>query len=193
MAGKSTFKMWIVFVLFIEVLIIGAGPHAAKAGPITPSPLRYTPECILQAVLKYKNATPRLDLPIPKIYLGSETTLRQMRDALYPHQWTALPTEFSNAYAYKQGRNEIYLLDDAKYNAKHGRYTDDSLAHELIHFVQVKYQNADLSQDEFVAKLLAADADGSLCDGSMVKQPKIRIGTKMQFKVAKLKDIVREL
>jgi hypothetical protein len=57
----------------------------------------------------------------------------------------------------------------------------------------VKRSKSTITQDEFVAKLMAADASGSLCDGSMVKQPKIRIGTKLQFKVAKLKDVVREL
>lgn len=57
----------------------------------------------------------------------------------------------------------------------------------------IKRSKSEISQEEFVAKLMAADANGSLCDGSMVKQPKIRIGTKLQFKVAKLKDVVREL
>lgn len=57
----------------------------------------------------------------------------------------------------------------------------------------VKRAESKISQEEFVTKLMATDANGSLCDGSMVKQPKIRIGTKLQFRVAKLKDVVREL
>lgn len=57
----------------------------------------------------------------------------------------------------------------------------------------VKRAKSDISKDEFVAKLMAADANGSLCDGSMVKQPKIRLGTKLRYKVAKLKDVVRAL
>jgi hypothetical protein len=57
----------------------------------------------------------------------------------------------------------------------------------------VKRAKSDISQEEFIAKLMAADADGSLCDGSMVKQPKIKIGTKLQFKVAQLKDVVKRL
>ncbi len=156
MAGKQLYRI-LAFTAYTLAIIFSFSIAAlsdskdANAGPTrkNTAPLRYAPECSLQAVLKYKNVTPRADIPIPIIYLGSETTLRQMTDALYPHQWTSPPAEFSNAFAYKNGRNEIYLLDDPKYNAKHGRFTDDSLAHELIHFVQIRYQNADLTQDDF--------------------------------------------
>ena len=55
----------------------------------------------------------------------------------------------------------------------------------------LKKSKTDLSKDEFLSKLLAADADGTLCDGTMVKQPRIKIGTKLKYKVAKLKDLVR--
>lgn len=57
----------------------------------------------------------------------------------------------------------------------------------------VKKSKVDLSKEEFLAKLLAADADGTLCDGTMVKQPRIKIGPKLKFKVAKLKDLVRNV
>lgn len=62
---------------------------------------------------------------------------------------------------------------------------------EKLYAKFAKRSKSELSQDEFTEKLLAADADGSLCNGSLVEQPRIRLGTKMQFKVAKLKDIVR--
>lgn len=55
----------------------------------------------------------------------------------------------------------------------------------------VKKSKVDLSKEEFMTKLLAADADGTLCDGTMVKQPRIKFGTKLKYKVAKLKDLVR--
>lgn len=64
---------------------------------------------------------------------------------------------------------------------------------EQLYKKYVKRAKSDISKEEFLSKLMMADANGSLCDGSMVKQPSIRIGTKMQFKVAKLKDVVREL
>lgn len=55
----------------------------------------------------------------------------------------------------------------------------------------LKKSAIDLSKEDFIAKLMEADANGKLCDGTMVKQPKIKIGTKLKFKVAKLKDLVR--
>ncbi len=57
----------------------------------------------------------------------------------------------------------------------------------------VKKSKLDLSKEEFMSKLLEADADGTLCDGSMVHQPRVRIGTKLKFKVAKLKDVVANM
>jgi len=53
-----------------------------------------------------------------------------------------------------------------------------------------------LTQDAFVAELLNHDKDGSLCDGSMVKQPwffKKSRGNKLKFRVASNKDFVRYL
>lgn len=57
----------------------------------------------------------------------------------------------------------------------------------------LKKSAVDLSREEFVAKLMEADANSELCDGTMVKQPRIKIGTKLKYKVAKLKDLVRSL
>lgn len=60
-----------------------------------------------------------------------------------------------------------------------------------LHAKYLKKSKLDLSKDEFLTKLMEADADGTLCDGTYVKQPRIRIGTKLKFKVAKLKDVVK--
>lgn len=57
----------------------------------------------------------------------------------------------------------------------------------------LKHSKVDISRDGFMEKLLKADADGTLCDGTMVKQPRIKIGTKLKYKVAKLKDLVRNV
>jgi uncharacterized membrane protein YhiD involved in acid resistance len=64
---------------------------------------------------------------------------------------------------------------------------------QRLHQKYLKKSNTDLPKDEFIARLMAADANGTLCDGTMVKRPRIRIGSKLKFKVAKLKDLVREL
>lgn len=66
-----------------------------------------------------------------------------------------------------------------------GIYSDKLYAKYL------KKSQVDLSKEEFLNKLVEADQEGNLCNGSMVKQPKIKVGTKLKYKVAKLKDLVR--
>jgi hypothetical protein len=62
---------------------------------------------------------------------------------------------------------------------------------EKLYAKYMKKSQVDLAKEDFIASLMIADAHGTLCDGSMVKQPRIKIGTRLKFKVAKLKDLVR--
>jgi hypothetical protein len=55
----------------------------------------------------------------------------------------------------------------------------------------VKKSKVDLPQSEFINRLRNYDSQGILCDGTMVAKPRIRIGSRLKFKVAKIKDIVR--
>lgn len=41
------------------------------------------------------------------------------------------------------------------------------------------------SESEFLEKLIELDETGKLCDGSLIKQPRIRLGTKLKYKVAR--------
>lgn len=45
------------------------------------------------------------------------------------------------------------------------------------------------SFDEFVERVVSLDQSGALCDGSLVKQPRIRLGSKLKYKVARPKDL----
>lgn len=62
---------------------------------------------------------------------------------------------------------------------------------DKLHAKYLKKSKVDLAKDDFLVRLMTADESGTLCDGSLVKQPRIRIGTKLKFKVAKLKDVVK--
>jgi hypothetical protein len=106
--------------------------------------LKYDLNFILEKVLSYKHLEANSSIINPIIYLKSKTPLKQFQDAI-ESQWGQRPKEFTNAYAVKN--NEIYLLDDADYYKKTERFIDDSLAHELTHFVQVKYQNFDINDE----------------------------------------------
>jgi hypothetical protein len=62
---------------------------------------------------------------------------------------------------------------------------------QILHEKYSKRSERDLDQQEFLKRLMDLDASGKLCDGSLVKQPKIKLGPKLAFKVAKLKNIVQ--
>lgn len=50
-----------------------------------------------------------------------------------------------------------------------------------------------LSEEEFQEWLVNLDETGKLCDGSLVKQPRLRIGPKLKYKVSKVSDLKRAL
>lgn len=45
------------------------------------------------------------------------------------------------------------------------------------------------SYDEFVDKLVSMDQSGELCDGSLVKQPMVKLGFKLKYKLARPKNL----
>lgn len=118
----------------------------ADTAAAAPARLRFEPRFILEAVARQMNVTLRPEIPVPEVLLESTTPLRRFQNAMTA-QWGFRPPVFTNAYAVT--RNEIYLLDDAKYYARLGRTPDDSLAHEFAHYIQVHYFNADLAHESF--------------------------------------------
>lgn len=109
-----------------------------------PAKLQYPVEFILEKVLELKHLDKRTDVPFPKFYYESSTPLRQFQDAI-EKQWGFRPDKFTNAFAVTN--NEVYIFDDADYYKRNKRCMDDSIAHELTHYVQVKYLNWDLSDE----------------------------------------------
>ena len=69
-----------------------------------------------------------------------------------------------------------------------GKYSE-----KLYLSYEEKSKSAPMSRERFLEKLLDSDRSGSLCDGSMVKQPLIRIGSKLKFQVAGSRDFIRSL
>lgn len=138
----NRFSRWsVVFTMAASLIHATAGMGGTSP---TPSKLRYDPRYILEAVAREMNVTLRPEIPVPAVFLQSATPLRRFQDALAT-QWGFRPHVFANAYAV--ARNEIYLMDDASYYARLNRTLDDSLAHELTHYIQVHYFNADLAEE----------------------------------------------
>ena len=108
------------------------------------SPQRVTlhmdPRYILESVARQMNVTLDPDVAMPAIYLESEIPLQQFQDAVAA-QWNFRPPKVANVYVV--ARNEIYLSDDAGYYQRLRRTLDESLAHEFVHYLQVRYFGAD--------------------------------------------------
>ena len=110
----------------------------------TPAKFENSLSFIFEKTLELKNQKNRPEIPFPKIFLKSTTPLSQFQDAI-EKQWGQRPKAFTNAYAIES--NAIYIMDDADYYKKFQRCIDDSLVHELVHYIQVKYQNWDINDE----------------------------------------------
>ena len=114
---------------------------AANVAAAEPVKLRFDPRTTLKVVARRMDITLRPEIPLPEIRLASATPLGRIQDAV-EGPWGARPERIANAFV--SNTNEIYLIDDASYYAGVGRTIDDSLAHELAHYLQTRYGRANL-------------------------------------------------
>lgn len=125
---------------------VGEAAAARKARAArAPARLCYSPGEILAAVAGQMQVDLKTDIPSPEILMASQTPLKRFQDAV-EKQWGMRPDQILNAYAVPT--NEIYLLDDPGYYVRLKRAIDDSLAHEFVHFLQVRYKNNPLDKDD---------------------------------------------
>jgi hypothetical protein len=130
-----------VALLTLYITAAGLAEGDTRQHPIR---LEHDPRFILEAVAREMNVALRPDEPTPEILLESTTPLTRFQAAI-AEQWGFRPQVFSNAYAARS--NEIYLTDDPAYYGRLKRTLDESLAHELAHYIQVRYLNADLAEE----------------------------------------------
>jgi hypothetical protein len=105
---------------------------------------KVSPEEILQRILNYKNLSFDQKIEFPEILYASETTLIEFQNDI-EDQWGFRPTSITNAYVWSL--NRIYIFDEGEYYESKNRCIDDSIAHELAHFIQVKYRGWDLNDE----------------------------------------------
>lgn len=129
--------MKIISVLIISILT-GLFAHAEPVKP------QYSGQFILERILDYKNLMHNPDIALPTIVYSSEVSLQEFQNDI-ESQWGFRPDFITNAYVVKL--NKIYLYDSKEYYSENERCIDDSLAHELAHFVQVKYRQWDLNDE----------------------------------------------
>jgi hypothetical protein len=98
--------------------------------------LSHEPMFILHTVAAKMRITLKDDVPLPKLYYASVVQLGQFLVAVKT-QGNIETDKVLNVYIVRN--NEIYLNDSAEYYGMYGRTLDDSLAHEFVHYLQVKY------------------------------------------------------
>lgn len=119
----------------IAAVLILTGPFGRADEP---AQLRYSPECILATVAKKMEVNLSADIPLPEIRYERDVTLEEFQRAVQG-QWTPPPDVITNVYSFSQ--NVIYLIDDPGYYRRLRRFIDDSLFHEYVHYIQVKYKH----------------------------------------------------
>jgi hypothetical protein len=124
----------------------------ALVPPTRVAALQHDPQFILEVVANRMGVTLRADMPPPTIRLESRTPLERLQAAA-ERQWGFRPEVFTTTYA--TASNEVYLIDEARLYENYGGTPDDSLAHELVHYVQAHYLGdrftTDWSETEAVA------------------------------------------
>jgi hypothetical protein len=112
----------------------------------TPARERLTEDVATALAFVAASMEVRLDpaMPLPALRLASQTPLARFQDAI-ARQWGFRPHIVVNAYAV--ATNEIFLDDSADYYRRNHRTLDDSLVHELVHYVQVRYRHDDLADE----------------------------------------------
>lgn len=130
---KSIFILTILFSLLTTPLV-----QAETVKPI------YSSHFVLSRILEYKNLSFNAEIPLPEVQLSSDANLEEFQNDVEP-QWGFRPDQITSVYVVRL--NKIYLYDDKTYYSDHQRCIDDSLAHELAHYVQVQYRKWDLNDD----------------------------------------------
>lgn len=127
-----------IFLIFFSLVVY------SKNSFCSPAALRYSPQFLLMKTLELKKLQMRSDIEVPLIRFESQTALVDFQDAV-EKQWGFRPGVFSNAYSVE--KNQIFISDNEDYYSKNGRCMDDSVVHELTHYLQVKYQKWDLNDE----------------------------------------------
>ena len=120
----------------MRIVILILAISTIKVGASEVTKLRFTPECIFNVLLSHKRVAYKPEIPLPTVHFASTTPLQQFQDDV-EEQWGERPARVQNVYV--PTLNRIYLIDDADYYKKTNRFIDDSLVHEFVHYIQLKY------------------------------------------------------
>ncbi|OFZ19412.1 MAG: hypothetical protein A2X94_13810 [Bdellovibrionales bacterium GWB1_55_8] len=119
--------------------------------------VRAAAPCILELVRKQMRIKRPPKAPAPKVQLAHEITLHEFQNAVEA-QWLFRPDTVLNVYV--ADSNRIFLISD-KNAYRDGRSVYDSLAHEFVHYFQVKALDIRLEdateEEEYEATLIQTE------------------------------------
>lgn len=146
-------KFYLVLLVFA---FISAKSVAAPAPELfAPGPIRAAAPCILKIIATHMNIELKSEIAAPTLRLQGETSLVYFQDRM-ADWWKFRPDMFANVYTPLSG--EIFLMLEKQYYNRFKRSPFDSLAHELVHFLQVQYLKFDLAADPMAAEAAESQA-----------------------------------
>lgn len=128
------------FFYALIVMLVSQVSFASQNAAKLQHPLKF----IIEKTLALKNKKYNPAIPLPTFHFSSSTPLVQFQDAI-EKQWGFRPDFITNAYAF--ANNEIYIMDDFDYYETQKRCIDDSVSHEIVHYIQDKYMGWDLNDE----------------------------------------------
>lgn len=121
---------------------------------ISPEPIIQSRDCILEIVAERMNVKLDQSKTKPSIHPESVTSLKDFQDSIEEF-WHMRPERITNVY--QPFRNQIFIINERAYYETHKRSVYDSMAHELVHYVQHIYKGADFTQDDESLEFQAID------------------------------------
>lgn len=116
-----------------------------KAQALWPyGPVIEAQNCITSIVAEKMNIRLRPEIKLPTLKVEGDVKLSEFQDAA-EKSWGMRPDAFLNMY--QPEKNQVFLMANANYYLSRGRSIFDSLAHEIVHVMQVLYQAADFTTD----------------------------------------------
>lgn len=134
-----------LFLLSSFLVVLGLQTTFAAGSFVDSREIENSRDCIFKLMMKHMNKPIDANRPLPRIRTQSETPLSEFQDSMEV-LWKFRPEVFTNAF--QPFRNEIFILNEKAFYEEHKRSVYDSLAHELTHYFQYAYQNADFTVDD---------------------------------------------
>lgn len=138
-SAMTQLKLWILASLLPGLFASSAA--FAQSSPLWPATdVIESRDCILQLLATKLNVTLKPELAKPALYPEGAVDLKFYQDSV-EGVWGFRPDVVTNLF--NSQRNEIFLTAQVKYYLPNDKSIFDSVAHELTHYIQVRYWNMD--------------------------------------------------